>query len=458
MATNNITPTMDLISTACEVLPNGTMLDLVREEGSSEVGFLALDGDRYRIVDCVEYDGKTYVPARADPTVLGALRLPTRAASYTSTEELFEEICKVLALYNDLPERFLLQIVYFIFGTWLVDRVPIAPFLSIVAPATAPGGVLLQLLALFCRRSLLLTAENPAGLWTLPMYLRPTLLLDAAELSVPVQRFLRASNSQGIHFPRKGQALDLYCAKAVCSSEPLSDPSLASLALQISLAPTRRELPGLSEEASHQIAEEFQAKMLMYRIKKYSYVRPPDLHVAGLTAPTQCLARSLAACIVDDYKLQVGLVALLHQQDREFQVERSSGLESVILEALLFCCHEGGRSTVRAAELAEITNNVLAKRSEILRISPETVGHRLKSLGLRTESIGSRGNGLWLLCEVRAKIHKLAREYGVQQDPVNECTQCLEPCDKPQKEEEMAGEEERLQEDDDDFNLSESDF
>jgi len=454
MATNKRTTAMGPIPTAGEFLPNRGILELGREEGNSEVGFLARDGGRYRIVRSVEYDGKTYVPAPADPTVLGALRFPIRAASYSSTRELFDEIRKLLALYNDLPERFLLQIVYFIFGTWLVDRAPIAPFLSIVAPATASRGVLLQLLALLCRHSLLLTAENPAGLWTLPMYLRPTLLLDAAELSVPVQKFLRASSSQGMHFPRLGQTLDLYCAKAVCSPEPLRDSSLASLALQISLAPTRRELPALSEEASHQIAEEFQAKLLMYRSKTYSHVRPPDFDVAGMTAPTQCLARSLAGCIVDDYKLQAGLVPLLRQQDQEFQVERSAGLESVVLEALLCCSHEGGRATVRAAELAEITNTLLARRGEILRVSPETVGRRLKSIGFRTEPIGSGGNGLWLLGEVRATIHKVARDYGVQQDPVNGCTHCGGSNDKPQQQEE----EERIQDNDDDDNdLTEQD-
>ena len=388
----------------------------------------------------VEYGNITFVPAQADPTVLGALRLPIRAASYTSTRELFDEILKLLASYSDLPEGFLLQIAYFIFGTWLVDRVPIAPFLSIVAPATASGWALLQLLALLCRRSLLLTAENPAGLWTLPMYLRPTLLLDAAELTVPFHKFLRASNSQCSHFPRKGQALDLYCAKAVCSPEPLRDPSLANAALQISLAPSRRELPALSEEASRQIAEEFQAKLLMYRSKRYSDVRPPDLDVAGLTAPTQSLARSLAACIVDDCTLQAALVPLLRQQDQEFRVERSAGLESVILEALLYCCHEGSRSSVRAAELAEIANTVLARRGENLRTSPETVGHRLKSLGFRTEPIGSGGNGLWLLSDIRATIHKVAREYGVQWDPVNGCTHCFGSNDKPRKKAERAGE------------------
>jgi hypothetical protein len=243
--------------------------------------------------------------------------------------------------------------------------------------------------------------------------------------------------------------LDLYCAKAVCSPEPLRDPSLASLALQISLSPPRRELPALSEEASHQIAEEFQAKLLMYRLKSYSHVRPPKLDVAGLTAPTQCLLHSLAACIVDDCELQAGLDPLLRQQDQEFQVERSSGLESVILEALLCCCHEVGRSSVRAAELAGVTNTLLAGRHESLQISPETVGRRLKSLGFRTEPIGSGGNGLWLLREVRATIHKLASEYGVEYDFMKGCTYCLGSSGKPQNTEEFPEEEESFQDDDD---------
>jgi hypothetical protein len=401
-------------------------------------------------VSRVEYDGKTYVPPSADPTVLEALRFPTGVASYASTRDLFDEIRKLLASYNDLPERFLSQIAYFIFGTWLADRVPVAPFLSIVAPATAAHGVLLQLLSLLCRRSLLLTVENPAGLWTLPMYLRPTLLLDAAELTVPVQKFLRASNGQGFHLPRKGQALDLYCAKAICSPEPLRDPSLLSSALQISLTPTRRELPALSEEARHRIAEDFQAKLLMYRIKGLSEVRSPEFDVAGLTAATRSLIHSVAACIVDDSKLQMELVHLLHQQEQEFQVERKAGLESAILEGLLSFCHVVGRTSVRAAELAETTNLILARRGEFLRISPETVGRRLKSLGFRTEPIGSGGKGLLLMGDVCVAIHSLAHEYGIQQDPAKGCTRCQGPNGEPHKAEKRAEEEERIEEDSND--------
>jgi hypothetical protein len=441
---------MKIIPTTWEVLPDGTILDLARRAGDGEIGFLARDGNQFGISSRVEYDGTTYVPAPGDPTILGALRFPRGAEPYGSARELFDEIAKLIALHNDLPERFLLQVVYFIFGTWFADRLPIAPFLSIVASATAPCGVLLELLELLCRRSLLLTVENPAGLWTLPMHWRPTLLLDAAELSVPVRKFLRASQSQGIRFPRNGQALDLCCAKVVCSPEPLRDAPLANLALQISLAPARRELPALSEEASQRIADEFQAKLLMYRFREYSHVSPPDFDVAGLTVPTQCLARSLASCIVGDANLQAGLLPLLRQQDQEFHVERSAGLEAVILEALLRCCHEEDRSNIRAGELAEVTNKILAKRGESLRISPETVGRRLKSLGFHTEPIGSGGNGLWLLGGVRVTIHKAALEYGVLQEPVKGCAYCLGPNSEPRKEEERAGEKSQNHDDHDD--------
>lgn len=75
----------------------------------------------------------------------------------------------------------------------------------------------------------------------------------------------------------------------------------------------------------------------------------PDCYLFELTAPARNLARSLMACIVDDDKLQGGLLRFLHEQDQESQLERRSGLESVILEALLSCCHEKGRSAVRVA-------------------------------------------------------------------------------------------------------------
>ena len=414
MARLNRNTTKGRIPTTGEAFPNGVLLDLIRDEQSNELGLLAWDKSKTRIGGQLEYGGRTYVPVEVDPTVLSALQLPTHSSSCGApTCELFGDIYTELARYTDLPDPILSQITSFIFATWLADRLPRVPLLWIVAPEWADGDVLLQLLALFCRRSLLLAGDCVAGLWTLPMNLQPTLLLDCLELTVSIQKFLHASSSKSHYFARKGQTLNFCCAKAVCAQDSLRDRVLADFALQINLPPNRKQRPALTPEESQRIAMRFQADLLWYRLKNYHRICTSDIDVSGLTAPKQRLASSLAACILDDKELQSEIILLLGEQDRENKVERCSGLEVPILEALLSCCHDGKRSTLRVAELAEITNAMLTRRGEHLQVSPETVGWKLRSLRLRTEPVGSGGKGLWLLADVRRRIHTLATEYQV---------------------------------------------
>jgi hypothetical protein len=121
----------------------------------------------------VEFAGKTYIPANVDPTVLAALRLPSSRGPLAAqpTRELFDEACKRLAEFTALPDRSLRQVAHFIFATWLVDHIPVAPFLWVTSPSAVDCSEFLQPLALFCWRSLLLTADRTAALWTLPMFL-----------------------------------------------------------------------------------------------------------------------------------------------------------------------------------------------------------------------------------------------------------------------------------------------
>ena len=191
--------------TAGEVLSNGDLLDLVRLPITNEVGVLVWTGSDGKAAPTIKIGDKFYIPANVDPSVLAALQLPWKFAfPAPPTRELFDDVCRQLAQFTAIPEHSLRQVAHFIFATWLADRIPVAPFLWMAAPSAADGSEFLQLLALFCRRSLLLSADSIAGLWTLPMYLRPTLLLDGAELNSPMQKFLHASNSKGIHSVRGG--------------------------------------------------------------------------------------------------------------------------------------------------------------------------------------------------------------------------------------------------------------
>src|SRR5712692_6947001 len=192
--------------TAGEVLPDGTILELIRENtNTGELSLLAWDGATARVAGYVEHNGRTYVPAALDPTILRAMRLPSRIMPYGLTRALFDEICVLLTRFIDLPEECVRKVAYFGLATWPADRVHAAPVLSITASLTSQSIVLLQLLALVCRRALWLGDVNPAALCSLPMHLRPTLLLDEVHLGASFQRLLRASSVQGRYVARNGR-------------------------------------------------------------------------------------------------------------------------------------------------------------------------------------------------------------------------------------------------------------
>ncbi len=75
--------------TAGEVLSDGTVLELIRENGNTgELRLLAWDGATAKVAGYAEHKGKTYVPAALDPTILRAMRLPSRIMPYGLTRAL----------------------------------------------------------------------------------------------------------------------------------------------------------------------------------------------------------------------------------------------------------------------------------------------------------------------------------------------------------------------------------
>jgi hypothetical protein len=417
----------EVVETAGEVFSDGKMLELIRlDSGVGETGLLRWDGNTATIGQQFEVNGKFYRPHRLNSAFLPALRLPGQIAPYGSTRDLFNDTCKLFTEYTDIAEDHVWQIAYFIFGDWLVDRLLVAPFLSIIAPLGTPRAQLLRLLSSLCRRPLLLAETTPTALSSLAS-LRPTFLFDEPNLSRRDERLLYATNKHGCFVHRNRRTTDVFSAKVICSREPLRDASLASQALQITLSPAGRQVPFLEGTICEQIANEFQSKLLRYRLTNLGKIHNPEIDVSELPVPMQDVARALASCIVDDNELQRGVVRLLRKRNQEVYQDPSTELESVILEGLLFCCHSEGRLHVLSGELADIVNKIWEKRGEGRQTTPESVGWKLRALELRTEPIDGAGKGLRLTEAVRARIHSLAQAYRVpslRQAAQEECPHC----------------------------------
>lgn len=401
----------EAIETTSEVFSDGTALELIRlgsEPG--ETSLLWWDGKSATIGQQFEVDGKFYRAPQLHSTPLRAVRLPGGLAPYGSTRDLFNDIRQLATKYTDAAENYSRLIAYFILGDWLVERMLVAPFLFVIAPLSAARAQLLRLLSCLCRRPLILAEATPAAMSRFAS-LAPTFILDEPSLSRRSERHLYATNNRGRFAVRNGQIADLFSPKVICSQEPLRDTLLASQALQITLSPAGRQVPFLEDSACERLADEFQPKLLQYRLTNLVRFRTPDFDVSELSFPMQDVARAYAICVSDDEDLQVGIVHFL--RDQEIYVDPSTELGSVILEGLLFCCHNDGRSKVLSGELADISNTIWAQRGEGRVTTPESVGWKLRELDLRTEPIDGAGKGLRLTESVRARIHSLAQAFGV---------------------------------------------
>jgi hypothetical protein len=81
------------------------------------------------------------------------------------------------------------------------------------------------------------------------------------------------------------------------------------------------------------------------------------------------------------------------------------------LEATLNLAH-ADKVRILVAEVANEVNRIALVRGEGLNYNAETIGHRLKKIGLVTRRLGKAGKGIAMDLATVARVHELAAVYG----------------------------------------------
>jgi hypothetical protein len=374
----------------------------------------------------VHCNGRVYVPAKIEASILRRLRFPPGSTPHGSTRDLFAAVADVLRTHGGLSAEYAHLASYFVFATYFADCLPIAPCLLVAAFAGAGVVQLLRVLGACCRHSLLLAGVSPAGMRELPGGLRPTLLVYQSERRTSTERLLLLSQLRDFGVLRGGGVRDLFCSKAIyVGPHNLSSPVPG--ACEIHLAPTRGQ-PVWDEHTEQEVAAELQPKLLHYRMQNYERVRSAHFDVHDFTGPTKDLARLFGRCITGDPEIQSGILDLLRPQDEVFRAQRSLQPESLVLEALLVLCHEPHTDRIHVGEVTKLANGILRGRGETVQMSTRQVGSMLKSLRVLTQR-DAKGYAFRLSTETCRKVHELARDLEVPsiQVGVPDCEQCVEP-------------------------------
>jgi hypothetical protein len=411
------------IISAGEIFADGTMIELVSgSSGLDKPDFLLWNGEKASVGTHIRHGGRTYEVPKLGPSLYRATRFPSRCDDYDSARDLFAAIAGLFMQRLDLPERESSLLTCFSISTWLADRLPSAPSLAISGPSQELGIDVLRLLHCVCRHPLMLAEVTPVGFRSLRPQLSLTLLLDQQDLKPNMQRLFRASSYRGLYVPgNRGSVVDPYGPKAILCGNDAAVDTLGGGMIHISVTPSQLQSSVLDEQVQNEIANHFQPRLLMYRLKNCEKVCEARVEVSEFTFAMRQLARSVAMCFPEDAELARDAVQLLRPQDEEVRGQRSRDVNCAIVEILMGIIHQRKQPAekvdrkqraVRVDELAKDLNALLQSRGELIEYSAAEIGWKLKGLNIQRHS--DRGGRQVLLDRGTSQIvHRLARAYDL---------------------------------------------
>lgn len=423
-------------------LDDGSLVELVEDPKDPNHTLLAVykDGD-ISYTDELKYRDQILLPVQRAAGLSKHVRLPRGARPYKSVQTLLGRVEQLIARCVDLPQEYVAVLASFVLSTWLVDQLPVAPYVSIVGLPQSGKTTLLSVLSLVCRRSLFTADITSAAFYDACSQFMPTLLIDEAGTHVRngrLRHLLRIGTTRGVVAVQRNRSFHAYGAKVVCFLELPDDPALNSRCVQIPmLEATGSNLLEPTDPIVEKHAAELQKSLLQFRFNAYKQIRPAAVPGAERLRPrTRDLLTCLAAPSSDDS-------ARCHLLLRFFEFQNVAAQEPLlpaqdaILAALFLSLHsreESPDSTVlRVQDLTSLVNSLLESLGESFRLSPRKVGSVLTSLGFLARQRTNKGWVLWLSRSDRQRIHELAKTYGIDNSTTEHLKISTEDCPRCQE-------------------------
>ena len=348
--------------------------------------------------------------------ILRRIPLPCGAEPYTSIQTLVDELWKLIRGCVSIKDNYASPLIAFILASWVIDRLKVAPYLSVVGLTQSGKTTLLRVLRLVCRRALLTADLTSAAFYQACDQLTPTLLIDDADtLDDPrkLYRLLRIGTTRDVVALRKNRGFDTYGLRAFVSQKPSNDLALNSRCVQLVMVEANDlRLADVEDEDIERLASKLRAQLLRFRFEHYSKVRIKKLPDEDRLRPrSRDLLRSLAAPCAEYPQLFEDLT----QSSCDSEVLSREALpapESAVLAALFSEIHQQSYSGF-VKYLTEKVNEILKENKERFRLQFRGVGAILTSFGVSPRRRKNLGYVIGLNQADQEIIHRLVADHEI---------------------------------------------
>jgi hypothetical protein len=232
---------------------------------------------------------------------------------------------------------------------------------------------------------------------------------------------LLAANDRHFAIARGRGEIYAYGAKAFVSLPEFADVT----GVRVSLSPAQAPLPTLTDANERAIANDFQSKLLRFRMVNHQRVCDADLDTRAFVPAMRDEVHAWLAPIYDCPDLRESVTSCLLQRSQDVRGDRLSNNQCLVAEAALFFCHKPLTDHFFIGDLAETVNDLLEGRHADRILTNKKVGLLLRALGIHGERV-VKGYKISLTDGVREQIYRVAKSYQVvpTQDGIVRCKHC----------------------------------
>jgi hypothetical protein len=409
-----------IIETDFAELNDGTLVDLVQDSKNPHRTLLAVwkDGE-VRYLDQLKHNGQILVPLQRKNEMFSRLRLPTEAKHYESLVEMVTRVERLIFRCISVNGMYVPVLADFVLSTWLVDRLEVAPYLSVVGLPQSGKTTLLKILSLLCRRSLLISDITVASFYRTCAQFMPTILIDEAgsfRNNSALRHMLRAGSTRDIDSVQANRTLHAYGPKVLSWLEPPDDTALNSRCILIPMHESMRA--NLKRPIDVEVEREaaiLQAQLLRFRFENCWRVKPGPIYGDESLRPrSRDLLQALGATHMQNVERSRRLLEFF-KSGQAIPHEPLSPEQNAVLRALYSVIHiRNDYDSIQTGQFTEMVNLSLERAGESLRMKPRKVGSILTSLGFSNRTRTNSGWILRLNREDAEKLHHLAENYGIE--------------------------------------------
>jgi hypothetical protein len=225
-------PTKPVVEIDFAELPDGSLVEMIEHPEDPAKSLLAVyNNGSVRYTEQLHDGNRVLVPLSRTDQLLKHIRLPKGTEPHDGLQNLMADVGLLFLLCLDVELSAWPLMIAYVLSSWFPEKLPVAPYLSLVGPPGSGKTTAMRILSLLCRRSLLTSDITSAAFYEVSHRMGPTILIDetiTAGHSRTLLHLLRSSNSPGFISLRKDRAQMAYGPKVLAWLELPNDAALNS--------------------------------------------------------------------------------------------------------------------------------------------------------------------------------------------------------------------------------------